>query len=401
MKRKVPDWIDGFLRCTENTEPSRAYRLWTAVASIASVLQRKCRLDWGTLTFYPNMYVVLVGPPAARKGTAMSLAKPLLDELQIKMAAEAITREALIRELKNSTDTLITEGGKMYFHSSLTIWSQELTVFLGYQNHQLMSDLTDWYDCRNQWIYRTKNSGTDEIIGVYVTLFGATTPDLLRSTMSLDAIGGGLTSRMIFIYEENKGKVCPYPAFSMEEKALFEDLKHDLARIHLLSGQFRTTQCFLDRWIEWYTYQERHPPFTDPRFAGYIERRANHIMKLSMICNASHSDEMVVSSQDLNHAIGILEAAEVKMTASLSGVGALPTANVMTKIMRDVGLTGRIMFSELLERYKHDIDKWGLEKILDSLAAMKFLRRVITADDIEIVKTKPGEPPHPTAIILQ
>jgi len=165
MKRKVPDWIDGFLRCTENTEPSRAYRLWTAVASIASVLQRKCRLDWGTLTFYPNMYVVLVGPPAARKGTAMSLAKPLLDELQIKMAAEAITREALIRELKNSTDTLITEGGKMYFHSSLTIWSQELTVFLGYQNHQLMSDLTDWYDCRNQWIYRTKNSGTDEIIG--------------------------------------------------------------------------------------------------------------------------------------------------------------------------------------------------------------------------------------------
>ncbi len=391
MNRKVPDWIEGFLRCTENTEPSRAYRLWTAVASISSVLQRKCRLDWGTLTFYPNMYIVLVGPPAARKGTAMSLAKPLLDELQIKMAAEAITREALIRELKNSTDTLVTETGKMFFHSSLTIWSQELTVFLGYQNHQLMSDLTDWYDCRSQWIYRTKNSGTDEIIGVFVMLFGATTPDLLRSTMSLDAIGGGLTSRMIFIYEENKGKVCPYPAFSMEEKALFEDLKHDLARIHLLNGQFRTTQEFLKRWIEWYTWQERHPPFKDPRFAGYIERRANHIMKLAMICNASRCDDMIVTDTDLNRAIDILEGAEIKMTQALSGIGNLPNVNVMTKIMQDVGLTGKILFSDLLERHKHDIDKWGLEKILDSLAAMKFLRRIILPDDVEIVKVKRTE----------
>ncbi len=388
MERKVDDWIDTYVNSVANTEPPKNYHIWTAVAAIASVLQRKCQLNWGTLTFYPNMYIVLVGPPAARKGTAMNLMKPLLDDLQIKMAAEAITREALIRELKNSTDTLITEKGKMFMHSSLTVWSQELTVFLGYQNSQLMSDLTDWYDCRNQWTYRTKNMGTDEIIGVFMNIFGATTPDLIRSTMSLDAIGGGLTSRMIFIFEENKGRVCPYPAFTAEEKRIREDLKYDLARIHMISGRFRTTECFLNRWIEWYTWQEANPPFRDTRFEGYLERRANHVMKLSMICNAARSNKMEVSSGDLNRAIKLIEAAEIKMPKTFSGVGQLSNANVMTKVMNDIGMSEKIMFSELLDRYKTDVDKWTLEKMLDSLASMKFLKRVTLKDDIEIHYTK-------------
>jgi len=388
MTRKVNDWIEKYVECVSNTEPPTQYHVWTAIAAIASALQRKCQLNWGTLTFYPNMYIVLVGPPAARKGTAMNLMKPILDDLQIKMAAEAITREALIRELKESTDTLITTTGKMFFHSSLTIWSQELTVFLGYQNHQLMSDLTDWYDCRNQWTYRTKNMGTDEIIGVFVNIFGATTPDLIRSTMSLDAIGGGLTSRMIFIFEENKGKVCPYPAFSEKEKALFEELKYDLARIHMMSGQFKTTGCFLNRWIEWYVWQEANPPFRDSRFNGYLERRANHVMKLSMICAASKSDNMEVSAHDLNRAISLIEGAEKKMTKTFSGVGQLSYANVMTKVMADVGTEKMVLFSTILERYLNDVDKWTLEKILDSLETTNFLKRVITPTDIEIHKTK-------------
>ncbi|GAG17670.1 unnamed protein product, partial [marine sediment metagenome] len=96
----------------------------------------------------------------------MDQARYFLDELGIKLAAEAITREALIRELKNSSaDDIDHETGKATHHSSLTIWAQELAVFLGYYNHQLLSDLTDWYDCKSKWTYRTKTMGTDEIIG--------------------------------------------------------------------------------------------------------------------------------------------------------------------------------------------------------------------------------------------
>ena len=130
MARQLIDWIDGYLKYTDNSEPPQMFRLWCAISVIASVLQRKCRLEWGTITFYPNMYVVLVAPSGkARKGTAMGPALDFLEDLNIKLAAEAITREALIRELANanSTDPDI-ESGSIEFHSSMTIFSPELTV---------------------------------------------------------------------------------------------------------------------------------------------------------------------------------------------------------------------------------------------------------------------------------
>ena len=163
-------------------------------------------MQWGTISFYPNMYVVLVGPSGkCRKGTAMSQGYDFLKEMGTKMAAESTTREALIQALQQSNDTQVDPvTNKMYLHASLTIYSQELTVFLGYNNVALMSDLTDWYDCRSSWTYRTKHQGTDEIIGVYVNLIGATTPELLQTALPRDAIGGGLTARMIFVFETKK-----------------------------------------------------------------------------------------------------------------------------------------------------------------------------------------------------
>jgi hypothetical protein len=158
------------------------------------------------------MYIVLVAPSGkARKGTAMSPGLEILEDLNIHLAAESITREALIRELRTATTTVTNDDGTIEFHSSLTIYSPELVVFLGHNNPQLLSDLTDWYDCRRKWTYRTKTQGTDEIHGVWVNLIGATTPELLQSALPLDAIGGGLTSRMVFVFEETKGKIVPAP----------------------------------------------------------------------------------------------------------------------------------------------------------------------------------------------
>ena len=396
MGRILNDWIDSYLVYTNNSEPPTTFRLWSAISLISAVLQRKCKFNWGSLTFYPNMYVVLVGPPAARKGTAMNDAFEFLADLNVKLAAEAITREALIRELKNANDNEIgTEGAgvKMTFHSSLTIWAQELTVFLGYHNLQLMSDLTDWFDCRNQWTYRTKNMGVDDIIGVYVTLFGATTPALIRASMPLDAIGGGLTSRMIFVFEHNKEKLVPYTGLSDEERKLGKDLKDDLAKIHMLHGDFKFEKSFVDPWIEWYVAQEGNPPFKDSRFEGYFERRATHVLKLCMILSASRSDEMVIRVKDLERAVEILELTERKMPNTFSGVGKSSHADTMTRVMSEVAMrkSEGVSFGELLDTFKDDADKWTMEKIVETLIASKFMRRSVTGKDIMYYYIEPDE----------
>lgn len=386
MQRILDDWVDSYLTFVDNTEPPILFKRWTAVSVVASCLQRKCFLPWGSLTFYPNMYIILVAPSgAARKGTAMGPGMKFLTEpgLDVKLAAEAITREALIKELAESSNTAIDqETGKTRFHASLTIFSQELTVFLGYNNMQLMSDLTDWYDDRDQWTYRTKNSGTDIIEGVWVNLFGATTPKLIQSSMPVDAIGLGLTSRMIFIYEERKGKIVPDPFLTPEELELRKKLVSDLERIALLSGPFRVTGDFVSYWTEWYIAQEDNPPFNDDRFSGYFERRPTHAMKLSIILNASRTSSMIINGDDLRAAIGLIEETEIKMPLTFSGLGKSSQAEVLARVMAEIGRVGKTTFQELMYTLRHDATKWDLERVLETLEAMKYCMYVTNTGEI-------------------
>lgn len=390
MPRQVDDWITSYLKYTDNSEPPRMYREWIAVSVIAAVLQRKCYLRWGELTFYPNMYVVLVGPSGkCRKGTAMGVGASFLKDVGIKLAAEAITREALIRELNGTTQLLQDDDGTVTTHASLTIYSQELTVFLGYDNKQLISDITDWYDCRERWTYRTKNMGSDEIIGVWVNLIGATTPDLIQTALPRDAIGGGLASRMIFVFEDRKGKIVPAPFLSPEDLELRKKLTHDLEDIYTTKGMYMVTEPFVEAWTKWYLAQEDNPPFTDPNFDGYVQRRPNHILKLCMILAASQNTRtedgknFLITDKILARAVDLLERTEIKMPRTFMGYGQSSMSSIITRMMsfianayhRDQTLTKKI----LMQNFYADIgSEKTLDEAIDVLAGLGFCRRVTT-----------------------
>jgi hypothetical protein len=373
-ERELPDWVDGFVEFTDNSEPAQMFRMWTAISCVAAVMRRKCFLPWGSLTFYPNMYVVLVAPSGGRKGTAMGPGHDMLRELGIKMTAEAITREALIRELSSAQEQYMElETGATVVHSSLTIFSQELTVFLGYNNSQLLSDLTDWFDCRNQWTYRTKTQGTDQITGVWVNLIGATTPSLIESSMAHEAIGGGLTSRMIFVFEHKRGKIVALPWLSPSDVELKGKLLRDLERIALIDGKYEADETFIGRWVPWYESTEENPPFRDDRFAGYMERRAMHLLKLSMILNAARTNEMIITEQDFDKALAVLEATEKKMPLAFSGVGRAANVDLLVKVMSEITIRKEASFNELISRFYMDADKFTLTKVMETLESMDFV----------------------------
>lgn len=372
----IEDWIDSYMTLTDNSEPPEQFRRWVAISTIASVLQRKCYLPWGTLIFYPNLYVVLVSPPGkARKSTAILSGLDMITEpgLNIKLSAEAITREALIRELRNSAQTHMNNTtGEMILHSSLTIFSPELTVFLGYRNIQLLSDLTDWYDCRKKWTYRTKNQGTDIINGVWVNIIGATTPESLQLSLPLDAIGGGLTSRIIFIYEQKKAKQVPAPFQTPEELELKEELLKRLESISMMCGAFTVTPGFIKLWTDWYLEQDNKKPIEDARFLGYIERRPATIMKLSIIVSSSRGTDMIVEENDLIRSIIFLEESEIKMPMALSGVGRSDYAAIMSSVMVEVSVRKECTQADLLRIFRHDITSWDLGRILETMQKMNF-----------------------------
>lgn len=373
-KRKLDNWIESYLALTENTEPPRMFREWIAVSVLASVLKRKCFTFWGDITFYPNMYIVLVGPSGkCRKGTAMTTGVWFLRQMGVTLAAEAITREALIQELAGTQDIAVIDG-KQVLHASLTIYSQELTVFLGYNNLQLLSDITDWYDCRDPWIYRTKGSGTDTIAGVWVNLIGATTPSLVREALPRDAIGGGLSSRIIFVYEEDRDKDIPFPFYTEEQKKLRQTLLEDLAEISTLNGGFKVAENFMDPYMTWYLHQAKNPRFVDPNFDGYVQRRPNHVMKLCMILSAAQREDMVITGDIFQQAVNLLERTEINMPKVFSGYGSSPYAEVMHRIMGYIATVGETTEGDLLRTFYSDItDQRQLHAMLTVMKQMAFI----------------------------
>ncbi len=393
--RRCSDWIDSYVKMMQNTEPPDLFHRWVAVSCIASCLQRKCVFPWGRLRFYPNMYIVLIAPPGiARKGTAMDPAMQMLEEprLNIKLAAEAVTREQLIRELRNSETMITTSSGKMMSHCSLTICNSELTVFLGYHNIQLLSDLTDWYDCKRRWTYRTKNSGTDIIDGVWVNILGATTPQLIRSALPLDAIGGGLASRIMFIYAGKKKQTVPYPGLSQEEEIITGYLQEDLERILMMTGEFRTTPQFIDAWTEWYMHADVNRPFSDELFAGYCERRPATVLKLSIIMSAAHDDSMIIDTEDLFRAISFVEEAELFMPLALSGIGQGKHADVLDRIMQYITRKGgKVEISDIMWQFRNDLTRWELERLIESLESSGFCNYMANT---HLIIMKEGRKPY-------
>jgi hypothetical protein len=389
----LDDWLDAYMEYTDNTEPAEAFRAWTAISCIAACLRRKCYLSWGMSTYFPDMYIVFVAPSGGRKGTAMGPGFEMLQDLNIRMAAETTTREALVRALSRSSDTSTDYAtGKQIFHSSLTIFSQELTVFLGFNNMQLMADLTDWFDCRTKWDYDTKDDKRkDSITNCWVNLFGATTPTLLQTTLPSDAIGIGLTSRIIFIYAAGKGKQVIFPT-SPEE--LRPKLIHDLERISMLTGAFRYDKDFVQEYANWYVEADLNPPFTDERLAGYLERRPTHLRKLAMIMCAARTDDMCLHKLDFIRAKALLTDAEKKMISVFGGMGKAPAAAVTHRVMCILGEHPKMPYEELMRRFSHDVDAKGMDTVLYTLEQMKFCKVVNCpgiGKMIEVLPKKEGD----------
>lgn len=384
----MSDWIDRFLQLTENTEPPKQFRLWVAISTIAACLKRKCYIQWeGNL--YPNMYIMLVAPAGrARKGTAMRYGRMFLESIGIKIAAESTTREALIRDLNESLE-IQTDGAMVIkHHRSLTIYNEEIAVLFNKNDSRMVRDLIDWFDCKDVWNYRTKDQKKSDLMNnIFVNLCGAIQPETLHDVMPRETISGGLASRFIFVYEYDKGKVVPIPL--PLNQTLFDEMQNELHEISMMEGEFKTTESFIHKMIDWVEEHESNPPFSGTLLESYSSRRRVHILKLCMIYNTARTRNKILDVQDFDKALETLVETEGKMLLAFSGVGKSDIAQIVPQVMRSIMSAGKISFSKLLNTYHHDADKETLMKIISNLKAMRKVRIVDSSDkgdfDIEYV----------------
>lgn len=373
MARELSGWLNNYLQYTDNSESPISYHTWCGLSVIAGALQRRVYLRWGLgRVIYPNLYTVLIGPSGrTRKGVAIGIAKDFLKNIPgITVTPESSSgRQAMILAMKRAlTNFQDPSDGKIKFHCSVTAFSEELSVFLGQGDIAYLSNLTDWYDSKDDWEYETVGRGKDSLQGLCLNMLGGTAPDWIQSMIPQEALGGGFTSRIIFIVEEAKRKIVPEYFQTPEEVELGHKLTRDLERISQLAGEVKFTDAAKQLYIDWYIEQDTalsagKPAITDPRFAGYCERRATHLQKLMIICSAGRGDDLLIHPEDFHAAMSLLTSAEETMPKTFGGLGKARLSDetdIILNYIKKVGITTR---KALMQKFYRDVDPQTLGNI--------------------------------------
>lgn len=361
MSRQLSDWLTHYMKVTQRTESPELYHLWSGLAAISSALQRRCYCDWGKLRgkVYPNMFIALVGPPGGRKGSAMKIAKSMVQSLEFPMGADSLgSTPALYKEIMDSEQTYIDSNGISHKHKSLSIWAEEFQVFLSDRDQTLIPSITDLFDCADKWTYKTLARKSEDLSNCWLTIIGAITPALLQSCLSSTSVGGGLISRIIFVVGQGPKQRIALQYLTDEDNEIYANLTKDLQEIALLTGPFTMDKSFFKAYVRWYENCTNEDGVPNDRFLGYNSRRALHLNKICMLISASMSNDMIITDEHFYIALAILEVTEREMPYAFHGLGMSHKANVYAKMLSFIESKIGIGYdwNELVRTFHLDVD---------------------------------------------
>lgn len=387
LARRLASWLRSYGDFTIISEAPTSFNFWTGVATVAGALERKVWIDEIKYRWYPNFYILLISPPGvATKSSTISVGMRLLRNLpDVRFGPASMTWQGLARGLQEgqvmipmldpSIPLLNQEFSPM---SALTCEVSELGTFLDMGDGQMQSILIELWDGKDgaweRWLSTAENT---RIENPWINVIGATTPTWLASNFDDLTIGGGLTSRIVFVYAEEKAQLIPYISEMINIKnydQLEEDLIHDLKEIHKMRGSFTLSPEAKILGAEWYDMNWTNPEeHLKGRLSGYRARKQTHIHKLAMILSASESDDRIITGIHFSTALAAMAGIEADMLEVFNQIGRGKAIRHMEEALALIMLRGRISKMELWRKMMHFITLKEMQEVIDGLVAGGFI----------------------------
>lgn len=360
MSRNFNSWINGYIDYTDSLEAPLIFHLWSAIATVAGALRGKCWIDMGYFKWKPNFFIVFVAPPGVvSKSTTLNVGMGLLRQVEgIHFGPESATWQAVTEAFREAEEVVAEIGEKM---SALTIVASELGTFLDPKNREMIDILNDLWDGRNvPWQRRTKGEGTTEIQNPWLNFAGCTTPAWIQENFPQYAIGGGFTSRTVFVYGEEKRALIAYPKLQMDTRGnqyATDRLKlvNDLRKIASLAGEFILSADAIKWGQEWYARHWDQAPkqLNIELYGGYIARKQTHIHKLAMILSASERDDMIIHPIDLSRANDLITSLEPSFARVFTALADNKEVHYLASVIKTVERHNRILKAQLWREMMH------------------------------------------------
>lgn len=349
MPRKCENWLKTFHEWSlPRSEAPATFHTWAGLFTLASILKRKVRVPKSLLGGWevsPTLYVIFIAPPGkARKSTTAQYAEELLVDVPgIKMASTAMTKEILLHKLSNDNKD-----------ASLSILSSEFAMFIQKSGFDMYDVLTDLFDAKKTISVETFKRGLEMADRPCVNLLAATTPDWVAANMPESVIGGGFASRVIFVFEEKKRRSQLYYD-GIDHKFLDkkkDDLVDDLIHIdQTVAGDFKLEETAKEFMEEWYAANDEQIT-ANYRLEGYYQRKTAHIHKVAMLLHIAQSDNLILTIDDFQGAITLLEQVEKKLPQTFKNIGKNEYVSDIEKmymyVVREKKVSHKALFSEFI-----------------------------------------------------
>ena len=296
------DWIELFMEYTEGTPSPPLLRLWSGITAVSGALERRVWTKTGHSVLYPNLFTLLVAPPAIGKSIAITpVAELWYATKKLHVAPDNVTKAALIDAISAADTKKVTASGLIEYHS-LVVPSSEFGVLVPAHDLEFLSVLNHIYD--NPRCYRENrrtNNQRIEITNPQLTILAGTQPGFLANLLPEEAWTMGFTSRIIMVYAGTPVRVKLFDDQRQHKDDLWKQLVTTLTSFHSLMGCVLWEQPAKDELERWNA--EGLPPIPEhSKLVNYNGRRILHIIKLCMISAVSRTQTLTISLDDLNRA---------------------------------------------------------------------------------------------------
>lgn len=383
MPRKLGSWLGAYARYTDISEAPLTFDFWTGVATIAGALRRQVYIDEIKFKIFPNFYVFLVAPPGvATKSTTVSMGMKLLRQVDgIVMGPSNMTWQGLVKGLQNAKQMIRVSPPEIidplaidYIpQSAITCEASELGTLLDMRDGALSSVLIALWDGSDapfeRWL-ATRDG--EKIENPLINIIGSTTPAWLSENFGIEMVGGGLLSRIVFVYGDKKRRFIPYISDLIENKQmefLENNLVHDLKEIAKLRGEItitREAKNFIGDWyFKHWTSPEEH--LNTPRFDDYRARKFVHIHKLATILSVSDGDSLTITLDNVVNAFNALYGIEADMLKVLDSVGKAVSSKYMDTILALLKVRSAIEYQSLWRACMNSMSQRDFGEAVDGL----------------------------------
>jgi len=378
MPRSCPDGVieEFCLYCRETEIPSM-FALWSGIFLCSNALGRDCFIDQGHFVVYPNMYVILVaGSAKCRKSTAINLATDFLRKIEppVKILSQKLTPEAMISALSGIK---VQDKTKIIDEAVGTFVNDELSTLIDRNTFasSLIPILTKLYDCKD-FEYETKARGAESVKNPCLSILGGSTIQWIKEAIPIHAIGGGFTSRIVFVFRASRERKIAWPTKSKENEKREEIITKDLNAIRSMRGQFGVSESAKELFINEYEAFLDGAMASSPYLGGYAGRRHVTLLKTAMAFSASRSSDREIVEEDMIKAIKSLTAVEGGMDVVMKSITAEPIGDISEQVMALVMCGGSISRAKLIRETKHRISVRELDVILEALVGAELVDKM-------------------------